>query len=358
MSLPQKEKRIREKVYSPLRGNREITKGEGNPIKGFYFEPSKTHLLDVQALWLGGRTVKFVVRRLLFEMGSPPIFNGHITTYFRDIRSGEPITYGLDVNYIGHEITEIVKDIPFQIEPLRFPENNFGEVTNERIPNIVFVTNKDNRLDYTGGETWNLLLEKTRGYEVRFYNDEDCKRFLENEYGPLALEAFNNVKAGAFKADLWRYAALYKYGGIYIDMDIWLLAHLQNIVFDDDELVVVKDRKGSDIYQAFFATRPGNPIIAKCLEKSISNIMNEYYGTSPLAITGPRMMGYQVKLSVPPVNKKDPTKNKKIRYFKLVHGICRDDSDIPLFVHKIIDETSDYGKRWRERKIFNSNSSK
>jgi hypothetical protein len=50
------------------------------------------------------------------------------------------------------------------------------------------------------------------------FHDEDCRSFIEREYPPDVLMAYDRLIPTAFKADLWRYCVLYKYGGAYLDV--------------------------------------------------------------------------------------------------------------------------------------------
>ena len=50
------------------------------------------------------------------------------------------------------------------------------------------------------------------------FNDADCRAFIMNEYPPDVLMAYDQLIPTAFKADLWRYCVLYKYGGVYLDV--------------------------------------------------------------------------------------------------------------------------------------------
>ena len=50
------------------------------------------------------------------------------------------------------------------------------------------------------------------------FNDSDCRTFIMREYPPDVLIAYDRLIPTAFKADLWRYCVLYKYGGVYLDV--------------------------------------------------------------------------------------------------------------------------------------------
>ncbi len=50
--------------------------------------------------------------------------------------------------------------------------------------------------------------------------DSDCRSFIAREYPPDVLMAYDRLIPTAFKADLWRYCVLYKYGGVYLDVKL------------------------------------------------------------------------------------------------------------------------------------------
>ena len=65
------------------------------------------------------------------------------------------------------------------------------------------------------------VIEKNRtrliGWTYRFYSEEG-RRHVCHEYGEGALAAYETLSIGAEKADLFRYCALYLYGGMYLDI--------------------------------------------------------------------------------------------------------------------------------------------
>jgi len=52
------------------------------------------------------------------------------------------------------------------------------------------------------------------------WDDDKIKKFLKDNFKPKYLEVYNMMTIPAQKADFARYAILYKYGGIYLDMDM------------------------------------------------------------------------------------------------------------------------------------------
>ena len=66
-----------------------------------------------------------------------------------------------------------------------------------------------------------MRLERLRcpDYEYEFYDDERIEDFLKDEYGAETLSAYRRINVGAAKADFFRYAVLYRRGGVYLDVD-------------------------------------------------------------------------------------------------------------------------------------------
>ena len=64
-----------------------------------------------------------------------------------------------------------------------------------------------------------LLSWKVRnpGYEIRYCNLHECRRYLAHYYHPIFLRAFDCIEAFAGKADLFRYLVVYREGGYYSD---------------------------------------------------------------------------------------------------------------------------------------------
>jgi hypothetical protein len=56
------------------------------------------------------------------------------------------------------------------------------------------------------------------GWEYRYSSASDRQSFIE-EHFPEYLHLYLHIGPGMYRSDLWRYLVLYKYGGMYVDMD-------------------------------------------------------------------------------------------------------------------------------------------
>ena len=186
------------------------------------------------------------------------------------------------------------------------------------------------------------------------FNDVDCREFIASEYPPDVLMAYDLLIPTAFKADLWRYCILYKYGGVYLDSKLQVvppgvtppydgmrLSGVQQSIADtcsvsmfnkncdnymtlraiverwlsrhgDDGGIFVLERDAvglwpagrHGIHNAFIIVKPKNPILLECIFRIVSaakerrysrgGLDNDYsagWMTRPLFVTGPGLLG-------------------------------------------------------------------
>lgn len=124
------------------------------------------------------------------------------------------------------------------------------------------------------------------------YDDRMCREFIRENYPEDVLYTFDKLKPGAYKADLWRYCILYKYGGVYLDIKFECINGFRLIQLMNQEWFVrdlpCENKPG--IYQALLVCYPNNTIMYNCIQKVVENVKNTVYGTNSLYITGPQMM--------------------------------------------------------------------
>ena len=133
-------------------------------------------------------------------------------------------------------------------------------------------------------------------YTIKYYNDTQCREFIKKNFEKKVLHAYDKLIPGAFKADLFRYCILYQNGGVYGDLSQTYLVPLNELVDrNHDVLVIVRDKLISTfpnitkhaIQISFMAAQPKLAIFKKAIEQIVENVKNNYYGSNPLAVTGP-----------------------------------------------------------------------
>ena len=155
---------------------------------------------------------------------------------------------------------------PSRLVPRIIHQTWFEEVTKEKYPNM------------------SRLIEsfKQSGWEYKFYTDETAGEFLSNHFPPEIRQAYEALRPGAFKADLFRYCALLIHGGVYSDMDVMLESNLDAAVGPDVGFMVPIDEPGKPVgrrmclWNGLIAAAPGHPYLAKVIETVVNNVRNRF----------------------------------------------------------------------------------
>ncbi len=182
--------------------------------------------------------------------------------------------------------------------PHFIPRKNIksSSILEHKIPKKIFQTWKSRYLTEKVYNHVRKLIDMNPDYDYYLFGDYECREYLKRYFTSEYLAAFDDIVPGAFKADFWRYAVLYREGGVYIDIDLDILYPLDSFIPKDTDFVSVKDRcpptHPNGIYQAFIATIPLHDFLSCSLQLCLSNVQSIYYDKQTcLGITGPRMMG-------------------------------------------------------------------
>jgi hypothetical protein len=275
------------------------------------------------------------------------------------------------------------------------------EIKKRIIPLYIYQTWHTKSLPPKMQECVNQLKSANPEFQYHLYDDNECREFIKENYDERVLHAFDSLVPGTFKADLWRYCILYKYGGIYLDIkyqcdeDIKLI----DLITKDDDLFVkeydvgewkninvysknwctgasifrgrhigysrgfLSDRieinnnpkiNENQVYTGFMVTRPKNKKYLSMIESICNHVENKYYGNNITDPTGPALFRKYFT---------DSEFNKiKYSYFEAGGiGYIRD-----IYTKKIIlkfydeyrNEQKTFGKTrywkdlWLERKIY------
>ena len=215
------------------------------------------------------------------------------------------------------------------------------------------------------------------------FDDEMCREFIKKHFDKDVLNAFDKLKPGAYKADLWRYCVLYKNGGIYLDIKYQCEPSFKLIELIDTEhfvlerpyidpamsneknLELIQDirkyinlstenmwiNKEIGIYNALIVCKPRNKTMFKCIKQCVRNINANYYGASSIAPTGPILCGKKYFNS-------DPNNIDKITLFYSINGSYILNKNRPILkqyddYYKIDNaQKPSYHVMWKNRDIY------
>lgn len=163
-------------------------------------------------------------------------------------------------------------------------------------------------------QTWNTsdLPEKIKhittymqimnpSYEFKLYTDADILLFLTTfsddiDDNELLLETYNSIIIGAAKADFFRYLVLYKYGGIYLDMDAIIIQPIEelfkkieinnNTTRENIHAIITRETNYGIFNNWIFCFAPKHPFMYMMIHYCVFNIQNQTT-FDILTLTGP-----------------------------------------------------------------------
>jgi len=152
--------------------------------------------------------------------------------------------------------------------------------SDQKIPRIIWMTLSNGQMK-AGPFHYNLLAEhfnKNPEYEWVASDDETSKKFMNSEeVKPSWTKAYNSARNGAEKADIWRYAVMYKYGGVYMDTDMTAQKPLGEIIDGTADFAqqLLKKKHGREGTQFVLMYAPKHPIMEAVLDQIAAQFSNE-----------------------------------------------------------------------------------
>jgi mannosyltransferase OCH1-like enzyme len=164
------------------------------------------------------------------------------------------------------------------------------------IPKIIHQTMSDkNTLDDLAASNIVKLKNLNRGWEHRLYDEVERRNFIGDRYGQTMLSSYERIDPlyGAARADLFRYLALYEYGGVYLDIKSTVSRPLDEVLDEDDCYLLSnwRNKRGeryegwgvhrnvdgvdNEYQQWHIVASPGHPFLEAVIEKVRRNI-DEY----------------------------------------------------------------------------------
>jgi hypothetical protein len=151
------------------------------------------------------------------------------------------------------------------------------------------------------GMKQNILrtIENNPEFDYYLYSDADSRAFIAANYDPDVVKAFDLLRPGAYKSDLWRYCILYKLGGVYFDIKMAPLVPIKNIL-ESHSVVFVKDivnpeRLSECVWNGLMISPPNNKIFKYCIDEIVESCKEKHYRRNNLDITGPCLLGRMIK---------------------------------------------------------------
>lgn len=175
-----------------------------------------------------------------------------------------------------------------------------------KIPKKIFQTWKTSSISenlHLITDTWKI---NNPDYEYFLYDDNMCRNFIAESFNKEVLDAYDKIKVAAYKADLWRYCILYKYGGFYADIDTLCMGKIDDFTSKNIDYIVPVDLNNGEgkhcLFNSFIGTVPKNPMLLQCIMQIVYNINHDVIPVFNLDISGPGLLGQKtnIYLGLPP----------------------------------------------------------
>jgi hypothetical protein len=120
-------------------------------------------------------------------------------------------------------------------------------------------------------------------YRLRLLNDTDCAAFVGRHCGAAALRRYHALSTPAHRADIWRYCAVWAFGGVYLDVKTWLIRPLRQIFSAANAAytVIPAPPLHRAIYNGILAAPPRDPTVRALLDDivqgNLTRLNNDYF---------------------------------------------------------------------------------
>jgi mannosyltransferase OCH1-like enzyme len=185
--------------------------------------------------------------------------------------------------------------IPNVVDPVASDRRASTASSPTAIPRIVHQTSKSRCVTPAVADAASKW--KFANWSYYFYDDESIARFLRTEYRSfphLEMVATKCLLYGALRADLFRYLVLYRYGGIYADIDAAPTNFTPDEFMDGstDGLFVVEQYHL--LSQYFMAMSPKHPLMWYAIQHSLVNLLQlpDTGRASASMVTGPHALHF------------------------------------------------------------------
>ena len=205
-------------------------------------------------------------------------------------------TYQLDINtknYINSKLQQLPEKI----------NKSLVDKKSNNIPNNIFLS-WETGIDTISQEMLNFInswKKHNNNYKINFYDSNERYNFIKDNFDFDVVDAYNRLKPGAFKCDLWRYCILYIYGGFYADIDTLCLSCLDVIKEKNVDFICPIDLNPNigcqyNLSNGFIGCIPKHPILKMCIDHIVNSIKQAKPSDKVIItnISGPGCLGINI----------------------------------------------------------------
>lgn len=143
-----------------------------------------------------------------------------------------------------------------------------------RIPRVIYQTWYTRNLSLQLKKPIDNMLKLNPSYGYKLFLDDEMEKFVTSNFDDTIVQCYKKLNLIVSKTDFWRYLILYKYGGVYLDIDSTIIKPLDKLISVNDEAIISAERKTGCFAQWALIFKKEHPILKKVIELIVNNILN------------------------------------------------------------------------------------
>lgn len=137
------------------------------------------------------------------------------------------------------------------------------------IPKIIHHTAPadERQWHYIWHECRKSWMDKFPDFEFKIWNDEDNRNLVKSDYSDF-LEMYDNLPHKIMRVDFSRFCMLHKYGGFYVDMDIYCYKNFYDKLVKDIYIIESWEDWGEIVQNSLMISCKNEDFWIECMKKS------------------------------------------------------------------------------------------
>ncbi len=155
------------------------------------------------------------------------------------------------------------------------------------IPKVVYQTWSTRDFPPAIQEKRQQMMDLNPEYTFVLYTDEEMDAFVNETFPGEIADCYNRLNIIVAKADFWRYLILYKYGGIYLDIDSSIDRPLSELIQENTQAIISAEQNAFKFVQWALIFQQGHPILERTIQFVVENIQRNLFPNDICKMTGP-----------------------------------------------------------------------
>lgn len=177
--------------------------------------------------------------------------------------------------------------------PLNIKYQRFPVPRASLIPKVLYQTHESEYLPWSIYTPSLQTIYMNPNYKYRFFNADERRAELVDIFGEESRQvaAYDTLRDGTSKSDIFRICILYERGGVYMDCKGATVAPFDVFIPHDSDFAIFLDTYPTRLSTSFISSTPRNAVIEALMEEAVERVLARQFGSNVLDIAGPEMFG-------------------------------------------------------------------